>query len=206
MRTVTSLPPEDVIQQWLKSTPTVAPEAIMQALLQLEKQSKKNKKTAIADEFIGNWRLQFVGSKKSPNTPIQALKGSGKALPSWLNIQLTYQRTDDSGGLEKSRVNQGQLTNRVQIGLLALELSGPWLYDERVGIMTFDFLYLKFSVFKRSILSIPVRGGKKAEAQFWKQPLKEKAFFRYFWATPDAIAARGKGGGIALWTNVQSKA
>ena len=44
--------------------------------------------------------------------------------------------------------------------------------------MAFDFLYLKISSFGKTLLSVPVRGGQKTEAEFWAKPLKEKAFFR----------------------------
>ncbi|MEL6333127.1 MAG: hypothetical protein AAFQ76_11110, partial [Cyanobacteria bacterium J06626_26] len=39
----------------------------------------------------------------------------------------------------------------------------------------------------------------EADQEFYQQPLKEQAFFKYFWVTDQGIAARGKGGGLALW-------
>lgn len=49
-----------------------------------------------------------------------------------------------------------------------------------------------------------IRGEKKREADFYQQKLKEQAFFNYFLVEDDYIAARGKGGGLALWTKVKT--
>ena len=45
-----------------------------------------------------------------------------------------------------------------------------------------------------------IRNGKDREESFDKQTLKEQAFFTYFLVEDNYIAARGKGGGLALWT------
>lgn len=198
---VHSLSTTEVIEKWLKFSQKEDLESIMLALLQLEKQAKREKLHLPCTHLIGRWRLVFIGKKQSPNATIDRLKGSGKTLPSWFNIQLIYQGLDSHN---EPQLDQGFIRNRVEIGGLVLELSGPWMYYSTSRIMAFDFLYLKIELLGRSLFSIPVRGGKNAEDQFWDQPLKEKAFFKYFEVTPHAIAARGKGGGIALWTKVDA--
>ena len=45
-----------------------------------------------------------------------------------------------------------------------------------------------------------IRGGKDRENNFDNQTLKQQAFFTYFLVEDNYIAARGKGGGLALWT------
>jgi len=47
-----------------------------------------------------------------------------------------------------------------------------------------------------------IRGGQEREASFYDKPLKDKAFFTYFLVENRAIAARGRGGGLALWKRV----
>ena len=44
-----------------------------------------------------------------------------------------------------------------------------------------------------------IRGGKDREESFYQQTLKQQAFFTYFLIEDNYIAARGKGGGLALW-------
>ena len=41
--------------------------------------------------------------------------------------------------------------------------------------------------------------GYREKLGFYEQKLKEKAFFKYFLIKENVIAARGKGGGLALW-------
>jgi hypothetical protein len=47
-----------------------------------------------------------------------------------------------------------------------------------------------------------IRKGQEREARFYEQGVKEQAFFTYFLVQNNAIAARGRGGGLALWTRV----
>lgn len=199
-----SLQPAEIIKDWLGSSQSKDLSEIMSTLLQLEKAAKQGTPIPIAAQLLGTWQLHFIGGKQSPNIDKASFKGTGKIVPGWVKIQLTYQAINEPTNHKVNPDNQGQIINRVQLGAFSLELSGPWMYAPQSRIMAFDFLYLKLACFGRSLLSIPVRGGETAEAKFWEQPLKEKAFFRYFWVTPEAIAARGKGGGIALWRKEQA--
>ncbi|MEM9135899.1 MAG: hypothetical protein AAGB01_00920 [Cyanobacteria bacterium P01_F01_bin.42] len=192
---VESLPPDELINQWLQCVPRSADADVTQALLRLE---KKSRRSIVAQDFYGAWRLTFVVSK-------QALKSEhkvGKMIPGWLDIRLFYEPALESG----SRTDQpsGPIVNQVGFGALRLELRGPWKYYGRKQMMAFDFLELGLGAFGKSLLSIPVRGGQQAASQFEARALKDHAFFRYFWVTPQAIAARGRGGGLALWRRVES--
>ncbi|NJM96107.1 MAG: hypothetical protein HC800_01805 [Phormidesmis sp. RL_2_1] len=44
-----------------------------------------------------------------------------------------------------------------------------------------------------------MRGGSDREQAFAAQTLKDQAFFTFFCVENHYIAARGKGGGLALW-------
>ena len=44
-----------------------------------------------------------------------------------------------------------------------------------------------------------IRGGKNNEASFFSQSIKRQAIFSSFLVTDKLIAARGRGGGLALW-------
>jgi hypothetical protein len=89
--------------------------------------------------------------------------------------------------------------NQVKLGPLALTLSGPTSFLSANGILSFDFTRITLKLNKKILYSGFVRGGVAQESQFHQLTLKQQAFFRFFWATPQGIAARGKGGGLALW-------
>jgi hypothetical protein len=59
---------------------------------------------------------------------------------------------------------------------------------------------MKVSLFGLKLYDGYIRGGQNREAHFWEQSLKEQAFFTYFLVQNQSIAARGRGGGLALWT------
>jgi hypothetical protein len=47
-----------------------------------------------------------------------------------------------------------------------------------------------------------MHGTSSNAQQFYQDSIKKQAFFAFFVITPDLIAARGRGGGLALWTKV----
>lgn len=44
-----------------------------------------------------------------------------------------------------------------------------------------------------------IRGGKAQELDFYNQSIGKLPFFGFFLVTEDFIAARGRGGGLAIW-------
>jgi hypothetical protein len=48
-----------------------------------------------------------------------------------------------------------------------------------------------------------IRNGRDSEAKFYEESVKEQAFFTYFLVEERCMAARGRGGGLALWTRVR---
>ena len=193
-------PESATIQHWLKTADPAELETIIPTLLRLEKDCKPSPTNEGATMLLGRWKLTLIGGKQSlaQNSPPKP----GKILPNWLNIQLQYHKT--APPTDSPHINTGTILNQVRCGGLMLELSGPWKFYAKPQIMAFDFLYLRLAFFGKSVLKVPIRGGATAESKFFNQPLKAQAFFRYFWITPDAIAARGRGGGIALWKKVDS--
>jgi hypothetical protein len=163
------------------------------ALRQTERTEKRLLSSDAYAQLLGTWRLVFVSKAK---------KTSGQWIPNWIQIQITY--AQDSTIPLKPLTAQaasvlGRVYNQVQLGILKLTLSGPTVFNPTNGILAFDFTQFTVEVAERSLFSAPMRGGNKREAEFYDLPLKEQAFFRFFWITPQGVAARGKGGGLALW-------
>jgi hypothetical protein len=166
---------------------------LAQALRQTERTEKRLLPSDAYAQLLGTWRLVFVS---------KARKASGQWIPAWIQVQITYAQ-DSTIPLKPLTVQAasvlGRVYNQVQLGILKLTLSGPTAFNPTNGILAFDFTRFTVEVAERSVFSAPMRGGSKREAEFYDLPLKAQAFFRFFWITPQGIAARGKGGGLALW-------
>lgn len=77
-----------------------SPTAIIQALLTAEKTAKKNKKSYSLQHLQGTWRLGFItGTKKKPNSR-GIILGSGRYIPNWVIIQLSYSSQSISEGCD----------------------------------------------------------------------------------------------------------
>jgi hypothetical protein len=96
-------------------------------------------------------------------------------------------------------VDRGCVKNEVQLGLLTLTLTGPTVFYRNRNILAFDFTRLQLQLAGQVMYAGMIRGGAARDAAFYDLSLKEQAFFNFFWCDPQGIAARGKGGGLALW-------
>lgn len=175
-----------------------ATEDVVSALIAAEKQSKRSKRLYQYNQFIGSWRLGFVsGTQKvrprPTSTPIQK-PGKGRFLPRFLNIEITYSSDEDTAsGLF------GTVENAVTIGPIKLQLTGPTRFWPNTNSLGFDFTALQAKLGPLRLYTGSIRGGAERNQTFKAQSLKDQAFFTFFIVEPDYIAARGKGGGLALW-------
>jgi hypothetical protein len=175
---------------------------VVAALVALEKTTKAAHFRYNYGQLLGTWRLGFVtGTRKGQGRKGIAL-GKGFFLPDWVKATLTYRDRPlpPWAGFGAAPLEQTSVFNRVQWGAIALEVSGPTqLHQGRM--LGFDFTRLQVDLGGW----YPYRGamgrGVKGEANFYDRGVKNQAFFTYFWVSPQAIAARGRGGGFALWVS-----
>lgn len=193
---------------------------VVKALIAAEKQAKRENQSFTYEQLLGTWRLGFVSGiqKVNPSGPGKtAVKkpGKGRFLPTWITVSITYGAPADllDAGLltpelttEFSDNGLGAVRNQVRWAGLLLQLSGPTRYRKQANILSFDFLHVRAQAGKLRLYKAPVRGGIEQAKAFVTQPLKEQAFFTFFVVTPTYLAARGKGGGLALWTKAVSSA
>ena len=164
---------------------------LVKALLDLEKSAKKEKISHNFAELIGCWNLRFItGTKKSRQKAGIAL-GAGRYIPQFIKIQITYK--------QNTNTDTGKVTNSVKLAMLDLSLSGPIQFISPKNILAFDFTSLKVEIFGLKIYDGYIKNGAIREKDFYNAKLAERAFFSYFVIQENAIAARGKGGGLALW-------
>ncbi len=172
-----------------------APEAVVEALLRAEKTAKRTKVRHTYPQLLGTWRLGFITGTKRSRQRAGIILGAGRFLPKWVKIQLSYSQSD-------SGQEQGTVQNSVELGPLQLVLTGPTQFRPQTNMLAFDFTQMRVSLSGLKLYQGYIRGGKDREGRFYEQSVKEQAFFTYFLVENRCIAARGRGGGLALWTRV----
>lgn len=169
------------------------PQAVVEALLQAEKTAKQTKVRHAYSQLLGTWRLGFITGTKRSRQRAGVILGAGRFLPKWVKIQLSY-------SLLESSQERGTVQNSVELGPLQLVLTGPTQFWPKTNILAFDFTRMRVSLFGLKLYDGYIRSGRDREVRFYEQSVKEQAFFTYFLVQESCIAARGRGGGLALWT------
>ncbi|MEM9808108.1 MAG: hypothetical protein AAF959_22810 [Cyanobacteria bacterium P01_D01_bin.56] len=178
-----------VLEQATQQT-DVLPQDLVTALQVVE---KSNKERYALNSLVGTWRLHFItGTKKTRKNAGVAL-GAGRYIPKLFKIQLGYQADTD---------DQGRVQNSVALGALQMSLTGPIKFWSKARCLAFDFTQIRISLGKLTLYNGRVK-PESADQEFYEQSLKEQAFFKYFWVTDQGIAARGRGGGLALWRRAE---
>lgn len=170
---------------------------VVNALLKLEKNPKNEQDSYCLSNLAGSWNLRFITGTKKTRQKAGIILGTGKYIPKLIKIQITYKT-------ESSTANIGQVINFVKLAFCELSLTGPIRFLPQKRILAFDFTYLKISVWGLNLYQGYIQNGVEREKLFAEKELKDQAFFKYFLIKDNFIAARGKGGGLALWTREKS--
>ena len=161
------------------------------ALVAAEKSSRQSKPSYTAQQLKGTWRLCFItGTKQAQNRAGVVLR-SGRYLPRWATIEFTYHPDTPS--------QLGTVENAIKLGAFNLTLTGPAKFLPAKNILAFDFTQISVALAKVNLYHGKIRGGKESEEKFYEEKIKKQAFFTYFLIEDNFIAARGRGGGLALW-------
>lgn len=175
-------------------TPTarcVPPTDLVQALLTLERQAKQSKQTISPEVLLGTWRLCFSagkGAKFQSGKPT----GSGFYIPKLAIAHISFSQSDsDDAPLA--------IANTLKVGPLRVRFMGPARCLGKKNLLAFDFTQIQIDCWGASIYQGKVGQKKRAGRPFAERPVGELPFFAFFAASEDYIAARGRGGGVALW-------
>lgn len=169
------------------------PEVIVNALLQAEKAAKQQRLDYDFDALAGKWRLCFATGTKKAQKQGGIILGKGWYVPQLTKIYISFSPSSAED------ISKGEIANQVQLGFLLLQLTGPAKYLGKKNLLAFDFTQMYLSLFGRTIYQQKIRSGKVQAEDFYNQPIAKQAFFAFFIVTQDFIAARGRGGGLALW-------
>lgn len=174
------------------------PAEVVAAMVAVERSRKRGAVTL--PELSGTWRLAFVtGTTKTRQRAGKAI-GAGRYLPPIPKITLAYHV--DSVDPSETSVSLGRAINTVAIGALKLTVTGPIEAIAGKRMLAFDFTRWSVAIGGWVVYRGEIGGGAASDATFADRPLKERPFFNYFWVSETAIAARGKGGGLALWVRL----
>lgn len=169
------------------------PDVVVNALLQVEKCGKQQRLHYPFNSLMGKWRLCFVTGTKKIRKRGGIILGKGFYLPKLASAHISFSTTTEPG------LDRGEIANQVQLGSILLKLTGPAKYLGKKNLLAFDFNQMQISLFERVIYNSQIRSGKTQTLDFDHQPIAKLPFFAFFLVTEDFIAARGRGGGLAIW-------
>lgn len=170
---------------------------VVEALLEAEKNARTNKYACSFEELIGNWRLCFITGTKKTRAKAGVVLGAGRYVPQFIKIGLSY--SPRSVEVEKQDFQAGEIENCVTVGGLKLVVNGPAKFVSKKNILAFDFTRMTIQLWGVKLFSGYIRDGRSKEEEFYTQSVSKQAFFAYFLISKKAIAARGRGGGLAIW-------
>jgi hypothetical protein len=168
-----------------------AASVVVSALLQAEKAAKQKRLFYPFESMLGQWRLCFATGTKKVRHRGGIMLGKGFYLPKFAAAHICFSAAQDA--------DKGEIGNTVQFGSLLVKLTGPAKYLGKKNLLAFEFTQMQINIFSRSIYNGQIRGGKAKAEDFYNRPLAIVPFFAFFLVTQDFIAARGRGGGLALW-------
>jgi hypothetical protein len=161
------------------------------ALLEAEGQAKQQRHTIDTAALLGNWRLRFTAPNKPAYKAGQPV-GKGFYWPAIAPGTISFSRSDDNPAALA-------IQNQLQVGPLKLQFSGPAKFLPKKNLLAFDFVRLQLFVGNWQLLTLPIPGKTSRGESFQATAISQLPFFAFFAATEDYLAARGRGGGLALW-------
>ncbi|NET01275.1 MAG: hypothetical protein F6K61_12025 [Sphaerospermopsis sp. SIO1G1] len=170
-----------------------AAKEVVDALLAAEKAAKQQKLNYSFNSLMGKWRLCFVTGTKKARQRGGIILGKGIYIPKFVSINISFSSN------QETVLDQGEVGNQVKFGAISLELTGPLKYPGKKNLLAFDFTQMKVSLFNRRFYHQKIRSGKSEAEDFYSQSIGKQAFFAFFLMTENLIAARGRGGGLAIW-------
>ncbi|MCC5637720.1 hypothetical protein LC593_18115 [Nostoc sp. CHAB 5844] len=163
---------------------------VVDALLKAEKTTKQQRLNYTFASLVGTWRLCFVTGTRKVKQRGGIILGKGFYWPKFTPAYISFSQTTPV---------KGEITNQVQLGPVFFKLTGPAKYLGKKNLLGFNFTHLQVSLFGQIIYSRPFGKHQTQTEDFDNQPIAKLPFFAFFLITEDFIAARGRGGGLALW-------
>lgn len=164
------------------------------ALLQLEKEQKKNRAATRIEDLVGQWQLTLTANGNPKKTGFLN-------RPVYFPV-LTRQTfiPDERGDGEAGAAPTGIFDNCVYFAGCSLRFFGPYRWEAQRNLLLFTA--------STCVLKIgPIGPFKwddidKAGSELGDRTAKVLPFFTFFYAKNGVAAARGRSGGVALYRRV----
>lgn len=150
------------------------------SLRALERSSRHHGSGLTRDALIGHWRVERIWAKGKAQ-PAEVAGGALRALSASLGIQPA-----EGGGLSFS--------NSISLGLLKLCFTGAGQLRQRRPLLVFHFSQMQISLAGQNLLTVSLAKPAKGKDPFFALIASDEPSQGPRW-----LAARGRGGGLALW-------
>mmetsp|Transcript_5718 Transcript_5718/g.17018 ORF Transcript_5718/g.17018 Transcript_5718/m.17018 type:complete len:235 (-) Transcript_5718:96-800(-) len=160
--------------------------AVGLALQILEKQKKREKIELTPPS--GQFRLVLVANEKKNKREVTA-----NYVPVYGGISFFAEDGSDK---------QGVVTNTAKLPVLGgIQFTGRFEWVSKMSKLQFNFYSMALRIFWLPALRLRLKGDKKQSDVeiFQAEDPRKLPFFSFFFVEPEIIAARGRGGGLALW-------
>ena len=175
---------------------------IFTSISALEK--SKDKDNVKGEELTGQWRLIYTtGTKKVAANVNRTGGGSYFPIPAVQSFDL----------------NSGRIRNGIYLGPIKFFFDGPFIWREKLDMLEFTFTRVSLALGSLGPWSKDIDDGKweavkaaeqsasSGQGNIEKSDVKASKpganpFFKFVYTDDKCIAARGRGGGLALWARV----
>jgi hypothetical protein len=163
---------------------------VVSALLQAERAAKQQRLVYPLESLLGVWQLYFTAPRQA-KLKSGIAQGNGFYIPQLAPAQISFHAKE---------LDRLEISNQIQFGSLLFKLTGSARYLGKKNLLAFDFTQMQLRLFNRKVYQGTFRSG---TVDFEQQPISKLPFFAFFLVTEDYIAARGRGGGLAIWIKQQ---
>jgi hypothetical protein len=179
-----------------RTQPRPQPNVVKAALLQAEVATRRQSLVHPFSSLQGAWRLGFVVQARKQAKGGVTL-GSGFYAPAFAPAQISFAARSEAA-------NWGEIGNQVTFAGIRFRLTGPCRYLGKKNLLAFDFTRMQVDLLGQTVYQGGFRKGTAGQTAFEERAIAQLPFFAFIYASDVAIAARGRGGGLALWVRQQS--
>jgi hypothetical protein len=166
-------------------------EVMVNALQAAEISARREKLAIPFTSLLGEWRLCFATGAKKDKQRGGIKLGSGFYFPKITPASIAFTQDSDTA--------TGTISNQLIVAAVQFKFTGPCRYPGKKNLLAFDFIQLQMKILGATVYQGKIRSGKRGGKDFEQLSIANLPFFAFFWAGEHGIAARGRGGGLALW-------
>ncbi len=194
-----------ILEQAAQSSDRPTKDALITALQAAETTTKRERLAIPFESLLGEWRLCFATGVIKDKQRGGIRLGRGYYLPKFAPASITFTQVGgatladrDSSSIQPEGCT-GTITNKLLVGTVRFQFTGPCRYPGKKNLLAFNFTQLQFKLLGLTVYQGKLPNNKRAGKDFDRKSIAQLPFFSFFWASPNGIAARGRGGGLALW-------